>query len=464
MDKWSMRRAKEEEEVSKIFEESRVRVKVRVENLQSTTSSEECKTFFEGFENVEAIKRIVIAKNGLKVFKGSYDISFKEEESAAKFVELPEVKFGERSLSRKILHSCSRCSMSFLFRDQLRKHIGRLHLKKNLHCRYCSKTFNRKDNFDCHSIQQHNGKFTPLRGDYRLVRQSADHMCITCKKRFKSRLVLLKHLEFGEYCSFQCDQCTKTFTRKGKLEKHMQICNAVGDVGGTCEFCSETFEFTIDLERHRKKISGTDGKAKYVCWYCNKVNCSFELRDIHQKSDHSGPNVNQELENVNAESRRNRSLLDGVFVCEKCGRTSSSKEILLDHLASHESKTRTKTLVNISKPFTSDFFECDLCHTKFSLYKNFERHKRESIDDDENPRHSCDTCGMMFCTGKLLKAHLKTDHNPFECPYCKQNFTTKWALKRHQKTRVSCICSDCQKEFCTQQKFSIHMNGVHSNL
>ena len=92
MDKWSMRRAKEEEEVSKIFEESRVRVKVRVENLQSTISSEECKTFFEGFENVEAIKRIVIAKNGLKVFKGSYDISFKEEESAAKFVELPEVK------------------------------------------------------------------------------------------------------------------------------------------------------------------------------------------------------------------------------------------------------------------------------------------------------------------------------------------------------------------------------------
>ena len=293
------------------------------------------------------------------------------------------------------------------------------------------------------------------------MRQSAEYMCITCKKRFKSRLVLLKHLEFGDYCSFQCDQCTKTFTRKGDLEKHTKTCNAVGDVGGSCEFCSETFEFTIDLERHRKKISDLDGKAKYWCWYCNKVYCSFELRQIHQKSDHFGPNVNQELEKVYAESRQNRSLFDAVFVCEKCGKTFSSKEILLEHLSNHiESKTRTKESVHVSKPA----FECDLCHTKFSLYKNFERHKKESMDDDENPRHSCDTCGMMFCTGKLLKAHLTTSHNPFECPHCKLNFATRWALVRHQKSRVSCTCSHCGKEFCTRQKFSVHMNSVHGNL
>ena len=75
-------------------------------------------------------------------------------------------------------------------------------------------------------------------------------------------------------------------------------------------------------------------------------------------SDHFGPNVNQELEKVYAESRQNRSLFDGVFVCEKCGKTFSSKEILLEHLSNHiESKTRTKESVHVSKPA----FECDLC-------------------------------------------------------------------------------------------------------
>ena len=73
-------------------------------------------------------------------------------------------------------------------------------------------------------------------------------------KKFRFKLGLLKHLEFGEFCSHQCYRCLKTFTRKNDLEKHRKICESVGQPGGTCSICCKSFELQCDLELHRKKI------------------------------------------------------------------------------------------------------------------------------------------------------------------------------------------------------------------
>jgi len=78
--------------------------KVSVENFDKKSTAEECESFLRAFENVLVTKRVVFFnKGGKELFKGLYEVTFKDNDSAAKFLALPEVKFGEKVLSKKLL-------------------------------------------------------------------------------------------------------------------------------------------------------------------------------------------------------------------------------------------------------------------------------------------------------------------------------------------------------------------------
>ena len=57
------------------------------------------------------------------------------------------------------------------------------------------------------------------------------------------------------------------------------------DLGGTCEICLKTFEYRIELERHRKLYTSIDGSFKFVCGYCEKKFCSFVILQDHIQYD-----------------------------------------------------------------------------------------------------------------------------------------------------------------------------------
>lgn len=120
-----------------------------------------------------------------------------------------------------------------------------------------------------------------------------------------------------------------------------------------------------------------------------------------------------------------------------------------------ENQTRTSSS---HQPMKAGSFECKSCESKFSLKKNYERHRREAIDSDGNPRHEC---GKDWCTGKILKAHLKFTHQNLSCLACNQCFTSKQALERHVKKAVSLKCSVCNQVFCNKQAYRFHMSNVH---
>ena len=298
----------------------------------------------------------------------------------------------------------------------------------------CPKAFSRKDRFKYHQLQHNNSEF----------------VCITCRKKFKTEWALAKHLEYGKYCSLQCEKCTKTFTQKHDLVKHVKICNKVDDdSGGTCDICFEAFEFRIDLERHRKSSTNPDGSLRFPCGYCEEKNCSFEMLGTHIQSEHKKKR-DEKLRNYCEEKRRQGKPLlpDKVFPCEKCGKTFMSKDIMINHLETH-----------IAKP--SEIFYCNICHTKFTLRKNYLRHIKE-IYDGENPRHLCEVCGDLFCTGKLLKKHHNEVHKEvISCPICDQIFTTKMALQRHTNHLSAFNCGECGKQFCNKKTFCVHMKYVH---
>ena len=78
-------------------------------------------------------------------------------------------------------------------------------------CSDCGKVFSRKKYMEAHKLQEHT---------------DSEFVCVSCNKTFRFKLGLLKHLEFGEFCSHQCSWCLITFTRKNYLEKHRKICES----------------------------------------------------------------------------------------------------------------------------------------------------------------------------------------------------------------------------------------------
>ena len=181
----------------------------------------------------------------------------------------------------------------------------------------------------------------------------------------------------------------------------------------------------------------------------------------HIDNDHFGPNRDEEAEKVYDEKRQKRKVLlpDAVFQCEKCENILPSRESLRKHLDDHtDIPTRTSGNNQLMK---TGRFECKCCASEFRFKKNFERHRREALDNAGHPKHVCDECGKEFCTGKILKAHLKFSHPTFSCLVCSQSFTTKQNLDRHVKKAVSIKCSLCDQVFCNKQAYTFHTSKVN---
>ena len=373
------------EENNAVERSSEVKCKVTVSNFPKEAPLDDCESFLKQFDGVQMLKREVFYKKGSsnEVFKGSYEVTFKDSDCVAKFVNLPVVKFGDRNLTKHLLYSCCHCPRSYVFEQKLSQHIARFHIKRSFQCHACPKKFGRKDHFENH----------------KLLHDGSAPFCITCKKKFKSTLALSKHLHHGAYCSLQCILCTKTFVKKCNLEKHMKVCHGdEDDLGGNCEICLKTFKYRIDLERHRKFYTNIDGTFKFDCGYCEKKHCSFDMLGDHIRSDSEACHS----------TRRETILSKSVYPCEKCGKQFESKDLMMTHLETHtDTKARTKTKRHVDKPSE---FQCNLCSRKFTQFKNYDRHKRQGYEHDETPRNVCANCGKSFCTNRLLKRHLSASH------------------------------------------------------
>jgi len=80
--------------------------KVSVDKFDKKSTPEECETFLRQFENVGLVKRRMVPSskkgNNKEIFSGCYDVTFNDDESAAKFLALPEVKFKDKEMNVKL--------------------------------------------------------------------------------------------------------------------------------------------------------------------------------------------------------------------------------------------------------------------------------------------------------------------------------------------------------------------------
>ena len=246
-------------------------------------------------------------------------------------------------------------------------------------------------------------------------------------------------MEFGKFCSHQCQWCLKTFTRKKDLEKYRKICQSEMQPGGTCSICSESFELQWDLVLHRKKSTYIDGSLKYWCGLCGQIFCGIMARWDHIRAEHNEVPLTYFDKIVK------------LFPCENCGLNLQSKKDLLGHLETHiDRRSRTKR--------APEKLRCDLCHSEFTVKKSLDRHVLGMYDEHNIPKYRCKECDIVFCTGKQFEKHQKQKHSGLMCPLCDQWFTTKRALECHSKRQEAFTCSVCGKQLCSKKTFTAHTN------
>ena len=75
--------------------------------------------------------------------------------------------------------------------------------------------------------------------------------------------------------------------------------------------------------------------------------------------------------------------------------------------------------------------------------------------------HICHVCDKIFCTGKMLSAHLSSNHKEeFKCTVCDKSFDYKHHYERHIINRTLIPCKECGISFCNKKGYNKHLSSA----
>ncbi|XP_059614354.1 gastrula zinc finger protein XlCGF57.1-like [Phlebotomus argentipes] len=114
-------------------------------------------------------------------------------------------------------HVCDICGRGFVQKTNLNSH-RELHSSPDyppMKCPYCSKMFERKQNFKKHIYKTHKGLPVQPNG--------SSLTCRVCKEVFLNLDELMVHVKVHKLSkSFECGICKRTFSIKGNLKRHIK--------------------------------------------------------------------------------------------------------------------------------------------------------------------------------------------------------------------------------------------------
>lgn len=275
------------------------------------------------------------------------------------------------------------------------------------------------------------------------------YVCDECSNFFGSKNELAKHLKLhavGERevpeksDDFVCEKCGLKCTGRISYDKHFSRHSERDSINGnrpTCHVCGKTFASRKKLGQHS---------------------------ELHEESEKLGRTYEKELSGVVCEICGTRFSSSGLSKhkklhvtdkensgakCKICDRNFSNPKTFDRHLAAH---------------LNPNYFECNLCKLPLpsasGLEKHLETHKAGSAT------HDCSVCNLSFLSKDALTCHrARTGHvggtKPLECNVCHEKFYVGKQFARHIKLHPkykTTECTLCGKHLSTHQSLSLHMD------
>ena len=254
---------------------------------------------------------------------------------------------------------------------------------------------------------------------------------------------------------FKCEFCSLEFKNWEQRKKHINTIHAdeMIDEKTECQKCGKELKNKMWLIRHQKHNCEQNSKRKVECPFCDKqftVKGGRIVNHIHYY--HADMQDTEDYKKILQQSK--------CPMCELCGLTFRSKELLSSHLRiDHAEEELNNTLLEI----------CDVCGSRFKNKASLELHKQKKHPSGER-EYLCGDCGKSWGSKAQLSQHVYTKHRKQEnkCDVCGVKFSFIHALKRHIQTVhlkfKDFECKECSKKFASRQRLTKHRLEIHEKL
>ncbi|KNC28964.1 hypothetical protein FF38_13785 [Lucilia cuprina] len=230
----------------------------------------------------------------------------------------------------------------------------------------------------------------------------------------------LEKREVDESLPFACDLCTKAYSTKSKLKRHLQRVHPSDDAAGplVCETCSKTFITVYKLKRHQQRVHPTIYKTN------------------------PRPKVNLDIK--------------GPVDCELCAKTYDN----IQKFKRHQKRIHPEEYKN--EPIV-----CDKCSKEFENMYKFRRHHQRVHPIPNQETHKCPLCSKEFKNKFYVSEHIKVVHEklkPYNCSHCPKTFASGHSKRIHELSHTDIFpyeCEWCDKRFRLPSKLKIH-SEIHT--
>jgi uncharacterized Zn-finger protein len=320
----------------------------------------------------------------------------------------------------KLPKHCSLCIKAFRGQKEWDMHQTEAHMKGDVECEFCEKTFSHK-----HYLSRH-------AKDIHFVVQE-DSTCIDCNKVFRDKVKLEKHKVHQHSAkTIHCDLCEEKFSTNNKLKihrgrKHFKLRDF------PCKECPKKFFSKTDVRTHIVQVH-----SDYKPYKCDMCPATFKR-------------------NTAWHTHRKTHIYEENLECPVCQKMFQSKTGLRVHLDNHR------------KPAQTFICTVENCDTVLTSKGGFQGHLKTHIPRERVP---CTICLSTLTNNQDLKRHMRNVHEnrekKFQCKICQVRTFTEQELARHMQTHsgevFQCPMEGCKSKSNTQYGINFHVKKKHGQI